>query len=183
MASTRNIHETIYKSMVGYASLITKLAKQYSESSRIRRTIHSTVEVEGEKFIVRTFAGDGSTGEGGTGDARAREYGSGLWSTTKAPKKYPIRPTKGKALVFPWDTPTSVFSGPTVSEKLPRTDDGDVILPMVMHPGIQADNSGKGYIRPARVEASKYLRKRLIEDGVNGIRLDIKSAFVGAKTR
>ena len=165
-----NLQKALLNSARGYAGLITRLAKRFSESSRVRATIVSTVEQKGAKYIIRTRAGGINAR-----DARAREYGSGLHARRGPKKKYLIRPRKkGGVLVFPWDK---------AADFIPKTPDGKVILKEVLHPGIQADNSGKGYVAPAQIEARKFLREKLKKDGAQGIKLDMRKAFKGATFR
>ena len=173
--ATKNFDQAILNSARSYAGGITTRAKGFSQSARIRRTIRSRVSQENGRIVVTTTAGDGNTEPGGTGDARAREYGSGLHAVVGVGKKYPIRPRKsGGLLVFAWDVATVGVH---------RTKEGKAVLKEVMHPGIRADNNGKGYIRPARIAASKVLRKNLKEKGAKGIRLDLRSSFKGATVR
>lgn len=168
--STVNFNKAILLSARAYAGLVTKLAKVNSESSRVKSTIKSSVEQKGHLYIIRTRAGGINAR-----DARAREYGSGLHARRGKKAKYPIRPRKtGGVLVFPWDK---------ASDLIPRTNDGRVILKEVMHPGIKADNNGKGYIAPAQVKARKFIKKKLKLDGAKGIRMDLRSSFKGAIVR
>ena len=157
------LSQAILNSARGYAGYITKLAKGFSESSRIRATIRSSVEAKGNSIKITTTAGDGTDN---TGDAAAREFGSGLHGPKHA--KYPILPKKGKALVFFWEK---------AYDYIPKTEDGRVILPGVMHPGIQADNNGKGYIRPAAEIAEEALLESLKKKGASAIRAELRSAF------
>ena len=168
--TTANLQKALINSIRGYAGFITRKAKEFSESSRVKATIRSTVERKGSKFIVRTRAGGANAR-----DARAREFGSGLHARRGKKAKYPIRPRKaGGVLVFPWDK---------ADASIPRTPDGRVILKEVMHPGIQADNGGIGYIAPAQKLAAKLLREKLKKEGAAGIKVDMRSAFKGATVR
>ena len=166
--ATVNFDKALLNSARAYAGWMTVLAKANSESSRVKSTIQSSVKQSGHTYVIRTRAGGPNAK-----DARAREFGSGIHGKFK--KKYPIRPRKsGGVLVFPWDK---------ASDVIPRTPDGRVILKEVMHPGIQADNGGIGYIRPAQEKAEERLREKLRREGVKGLRLDIRPAFIGAKIR
>ena len=159
----------------GYASLVTRLARGFSESTRVRETIHSNVEIGKGKHIIRVRAGGPNAP-----DARAREYGSGVWARRGPKGKILIKPKKGKFLVFPWDVATSPISG-FISNVL-QNDKNVVFLKQVEHPGIDADNNGKGYIGPAVRETNKYIRKRFTSEGAKAIGLDIRASFKGAKS-
>jgi len=168
--ATTNFDNSILLSARAYAGLVTRLAKANSESSRVRSTIRSTVEEKNGKYVIITMAGGVRAR-----DARAREYGSGLHARRGKKAKYPIRPRKkGGVLVFPWDK---------AAPGIPRTKDGKVILKEVMHPGIEADSGGKGYIAPAQKEARKFLKKNLKVKGAIGIRKDLRFSFKGATVK
>ena len=165
----------------GYASTVTRLARGFSESSRIRKTIKSKVEPKGKgKWIIRVTAGDGLPRDSSeTPDVRAREYGSGIWARRGPKGKILIKPSanpkdgkKKKYLAFSWEL---------ANPNLPRLSDDRVLLRSVEHPGIDADNDGQGYIGPAIRETNKFIRKKFATDGVKAIKLDIRSSFKGAK--
>jgi len=168
---TKNFEAAVKESVFTYAKEVTALAIGNSESSRIKATINSKIERKGRNhYLIRTRAG-GPKAQ----DAAAREFGSGIHSRRGPRKKYPIRPRNaGGVLVFPWDK---------ASDLIPKTKDGRVILKKVMHPGVQADKGGRGYIGPAVKVASKSLKKRLLKDGATGIRMDMRVAFKGAIVR
>ena len=162
--ATVNFSKAMLGSARQYARQMTIKARQHSKSNRVRATIHSTVEQKGYLYVIRTRAGGPNAK-----DARAREYGSGLHARKGKKAKYPIRPREtGGVLVFPWDK---------ASDLIPRTKDGKVILKEVMHPGIRADNGGRGYLRPARIEVNRFIKKKLLKDGAEGIKMDIRFAF------
>jgi hypothetical protein len=78
-------------------------------------------------------------------------------------------PIKGNPLlVFPWDK---------ASDFIPKTSDGRVILKSVNHPGSDADNNNKGYLRPAIRDGVKFIRKNVLAKGKIAIRKDIKDGF------
>ena len=169
---TQNFEQYLANVARGYASLVTKLAKGYSESSRVRSTIASTVERKSTaEFIIRTSAGDPVKAP----DARAREYGSGVWARRGPKGKILIRARNKPLLIFPWDTPTSPVSGGSVN--VPRDKYGNVRLKQVEHPGIDADNEGKGYLHPAMNDARKILRERIKKEGAAAIKLDLRESF------
>lgn len=103
-------------------------------------------------------------------DAHAQEYGSGLHTDGRkgVKAKYPIRPKPGnKYLAFNWEIANA---NPQNFQFLP---DGRVILPSVMHPGIEK-YQGRGYINPA----IKELRNRIRQKN-NGIRQEVRQAILG----
>jgi hypothetical protein len=87
--------------------------------------------------------------------ARAYEQGSGIHGRRK--RTYVIKPRSKGLLVFYW-------------QKLNM----HVALPRVNHPGVQAVNNGKGYIRPAvrsvRPKINRELRKMMGDEGKASIR-------------
>jgi len=167
---TDNFEKHLFNAARGYASLATRLAKQYAPNTHLRASIRSTVEQRGRgKFIVR-IRGSGP-------DARAREYGSGIWARRGPAGKILIKPRRAKALVFPWEVATSPVSWGYISPDIPRTPDGKVILKKVEHPGVQAANDGRGYIGPALVDTRKALREKMKKDGATAIKLDMRAAF------
>ena len=172
--ATKNFDDAIYRSAISYAGYVTVLARKNVGSTRIGSTIHSSVERDGSKYHIRVRAGGKNAP-----DARAREFGSGLHGRLRA--KYPIRPKKaGGALVFPWDK-----ADPSIPRVKSGPKAGQVILPMVMHPGVKPYHSDgqEGYIRPAIVKAKKTLRKNLKLRGSLGIRNDLRSSFKGATVK
>jgi hypothetical protein len=173
--AAKNFQKHMANMARGYASLATRLAKKYAPGSRIRTTIFSKkIEQPSRgRYRIRVHAGGPDAP-----DARAREYGSGLWAKRGRRGTITIRP-KGKALVFPWETPTSAFSGAQVHSGVPRTADGKkVILKKVEHPGVQAANNGRGYIGPAMRDTRKALRNRMKKEGTEAIKLDMRASFI-----
>lgn len=169
--STKNFNNYVDNVARGYASLATRLAKQYAPNNHLRNSIRSTVEQtsQGKRIIrVRAFGPD----------ARAREYGSGIWARRGPKGKILITPKRKKALVFPWEVATSPVSQGSISPDIPRTADGRVILKRVEHPGVEAANEGRGYIGPALVDARKALREKTKREGTQAIKLDMRAAFV-----
>lgn len=157
-------------SVRGYASLTTRLAKELAPNKHLQSSIKSTVEANGEdNYIIRVRASGP--------DARAREYGSGVWARRGPKGKILIVPKNAKALVFPWDVPTSPVSGNTVNENVPRLPDGRVMLKRVEHPGVDAANDGQGYLHPAINEVRKTIRERLKTEGAAAIKADIRISF------
>jgi len=101
-------------------------------------------------------------------DLRAQEYGSGLHATRNFKSKRQtgygfirITPKAPKTmLVFYW-------------EKLGKK----AYLPQVLHPGIRAYNSGKGYIREAFAQSLPKIKEDLSEDAQKSLKLKIRAVF------
>jgi hypothetical protein len=173
--ATTNFEKMTANQARGYASLVTRLAKGFSESNRVRETIHSNVEIGKGKHIIRIRAGGPNAP-----DARAREFGSGVWARRGPKGKILIRARNYPYLTFKWDVATSPVSSGAVN--IPKNKEGYVHLKQVEHPGIDADNDGKGYIGPAIRETNRLMRKRFVEEGKKAIRLDIRASFKRAKS-
>ena len=123
---------------VSWAGQLTSLAKSFAPN-HVEPAISSHVEEKAEgEYIIRITA-DRRIAP----DARAWEFGSGLHARRGPKAKYPIRPKNGKMLAFHWEVANAS------PERFSFLPDGRVILPSVQHPGIEAANSGKGYIAPA----------------------------------
>jgi hypothetical protein len=156
----------------GYASTVTRIAKELAPNNHIKASIRSTVEIGQQgKFIIRVRASGP--------DARAREYGSGVWARRGPKGKILIRPKNYPLLVFKWDVATSPISNGSVN--VPRNAEGFVHLKQVEHPGVDAANEGKGYIHPAINQTNKYIRDKFATEGKEAIKLDIRASFKGAK--
>lgn len=84
--------------------------------------------------------------------AKAYEYGSGLHRMKGAPQKYPIYPKEKQALAFEWPIARNIFP-----EKLQYSKSGKIVLPYVMHPGVEP----KQFIAPAIVKTRQEIRKVL----------------------
>lgn len=159
-----------------WAGQLTKLAKA-NAPNHLKKYIHSKVEPNGESptYTVRVYVNlnENPAQKGGSQDAAAWEFGSGLHARRGAKRKYPIRPKNGKYLAFKWDV---ADANPENFRFLP---DGRVILPSVMHPGIK----GKPYIQPAVTELRRRLRADLNQDIRESIRVSMADAFKGAKRK
>ena len=96
----------------------------------------------------------------GSADARAQEYGSGIRARSAAQHMITIRPLQENGwLMF------TAKDGRFVKTK------------MVQHPGIEAANSGQGYIKPA-VDAIRKEGRAELQDAVRrAILSDIKRSF------
>lgn len=159
---TKNFEASLANIARGYASTATRLAKGFAPNTHLRESIVSTVEQKGRAtFIIRTRAKGP--------DARAREYGSGIHARRGNRGYIRIRPRNKKVLVFPWDK---------AADYIPKTSDGRVILKEVNHPGVEAANNGKGYIHPAINETRRLYRKRLAQELIQGIKLDLRAGFL-----
>lgn len=163
---------------VSWAGQLTSLAKSFAPA-HIQPAISSHVEDKNDgTFIIRITADRFKNPQPnyGTLDARAQEFGSGIHARRGSKAKYPIIPKKGKFLAFKWDV---ADANPERFRFLP---DGRVILPKVMHPGIEAANGGQGYIHPAMNELRKRARAELSKEIRDAIVGDLRDSF-GRKTR
>jgi len=166
------IQSAIKRRAISWAGQLTQLAKSFAPA-HLRPYIHSRVEEQQTKFIIRTTVNrkENPLPKYGSADARAQEYGSGLQARRGAKRKYPIVPKTGKFLAFRWDV---ADANPDQFKILP---DGRVLLPKVNHPGIQAANQGQGYIGPAVKELRKRARKELDLDIRQAILGDLRQSF------
>ena len=163
-----------------WAGQLTTIAKSLAPN-HVKAAIHSHVEERGEDtFIIRIMA-DRKMAP----DARAQEYGSGLHARRGEKKKYLIRPKNKKVLAFYWDVLDDpdgidrVFNSPKFAGFTP---DGRGMFRYVEHPGIEAANSGKGYIAPAMIELRKRARAELTKDVRDAILGDLRASF-GRKSK
>lgn len=159
---------------IAWAGQMTVLAKAFAPN-HLRPYIHSKVEEKEGGFIIRTTVNrmENPLPKGGSMDARAQEFGSGLKAKRGAKRKYLILPKNRKFLAFHWEV---AEQNPEQFSFLP---DGRVMLPKVNHPGIQAANQGRGYLAPARAELKKRARAELKEDVRQAIMGDLRSSFGG----
>lgn len=149
-----------------WAGQLTSLARSFAPS-HVRPAISSHVEEKGEgTYIIRLTANRQMAP-----DARAQELGSGIHSKRGAKAKYPIRSKTKKVLAFNWEVANAN------PERFKFAPDGRVLLPSVMHPGIQAANQGKGYLAPAVKELRKHARANLTKDVREAILSDIRKSF------
>lgn len=157
-----------------WAGEITKRAKSYAPA-HIRDAISSHVEDVSEgRIIIRTVA-DGRKHK----DVRAWEYGSGIHAKKGAKKRYPIRPKPGKKfLAFNWEVANANPESFTfVKDVGGSPSDNRVLLPQVMHPGIQAANNGQGYIGPVQREIRPKLKEAIKEATGDAIRTSLRKSF------
>lgn len=173
---SKRLSAALKRRAISWAGQISKLAKAFAPN-HLRPYIHSRVEVKEDKtFIIRTTVNrkENPLPKYGSMDARAQEYGSGLKARRGTKAKYPIRPKPGnKVLAFHWEVANQ---NPEQFSFLP---DGRVMLPSVMHPGIQAANQGKGYIGPAQAEIRKRGKAELKNDIRTAILGDLRESFGG----
>jgi hypothetical protein len=166
---------TILRSLRSRAGQLTQLARSLAPKHVAPSISTSVTEVSEGKFQVRIKAT--------SPDARAQEYGSGLHAQKGPKARYPIT---GK----PWLAfmPTNGFQGNAYGayDPVTRSGVGDktvMIKHEVMHPGIEAANEGKGYIRPALKEFRVSIRKngtinKEIKQAILG---DLRASFSGVK--
>lgn len=104
----------------------------------------------------------------------AYEYGSGLFSRT-GPRKYPITPKNASVLKFPFQESLNISQQdfPNVP-RIVLDDEGNVYLPSVMHPGVQA----RPYMKPASDKIIPQLEKELLEAADKAIIFELEAGFV-----
>lgn len=133
-------------------------------------------------------------------DARAWEYGSGLHAQRGRQAKYVISPKNKKVLAFFWEVnktngetvnvgalESSIYknTGPGIPFGLARTmgkfygigSDGRLLFNWVEHPGIEAANSGRGYLRAAFDDSKASTRNSIAKMGVQNILLKVRTRF------
>lgn len=168
---TERLSNNLKRRAAAWAGQLTTLAKSLAPN-HVQPAIHSHVEEKGDsQFIIRITA-DRRIAP----DARAQEFGSGLHARRGPKVKYPILPKNGKMLAFKWEI---ADANPERFSFLP---DGRVLLPGVMHPGIQAANEGQGYIAPAMRELRKKAKAELSADIRAAIVGDLRESF-GRKSK
>lgn len=101
--------------------------------------------------------------------ATAFEFGSGIWSTRGPRAKYPITPKEASMLAFDWPEAQNIAQREGVS-LVNFGPGGHVVLPKVMHPGIQA----RPYIQPAIDAKADEIAEILADDILSSI-----SEFIG----
>ena len=175
---TNALEELLKQRTKVWATQITKMAKSLAPNHLKPHITSRTEFIRGGEFrIVTTVDNSNPTGPGhpnyGTSDAHAQEFGSGLRAKRGTKSKYLIIPRHKSYLVFPYPA-EKVF--PNV-----KYVDGNIWTSKVEHPGIQAANSGKGYIAPAHKEIRKQIKEELLEFGPDAIRAELRKAFAGRK--
>ena len=160
------LQSNLRRRAIAWAGQLTKLSRSLAPK-HVRSAISSHVEEKTDGTNIIRITADRNIAP----DARAQEYGSGLKARRGPKQKYPIRPKTKKVLAFYWEIASQN------PDRFQFLDDGRVILPEVMHPGIQAANSGKGYIAPAMVELRKRAKKELDVDVRQAILGDLRASF------
>lgn len=156
------VASALLRSARSYAGQLTSLVKSLAPK-HLQSGIKTVVTEPQEGRIIISVSAKGK-------DAHAQEYGSGIHTDGRkgVKAKYPIRPKPGnKYLAFNWEIANA---NPQNFQFLP---DGRVILPSVMHPGIEK-YQGRGYINPA----IKELRNRIRQKN-SGIRQEVRQAILG----
>ena len=153
-----------------------------------------------------------SSPDGPTPDARAREYGSGIHSSiAQYRKKYLIKPKKAKVLAFAWDTADvdalrssriafwrrkkkfvdtdqdGEFSFPSYSS-LPsfagEAPDGRLMFNYVYHPGVEAENQGRGYLGLGFSRAQERVKEEILKSAKEDLGREIyKNLRFGRKNK
>lgn len=153
---------------IAWAGQLTQAAKAYAPA-HLQPAIHTKVETTDTGFTLRLGVSNNKpTGVGhynyGTSDARAQEYGSGIRAQRRQAGMISIDAVNKPLLIFPG---TNDFAGQIIMVK------------HVNHPGINAANSGKGYMRPAVEDLRKRMRADLENDVRDAIRTTMRLAFRG----
>lgn len=176
---SKRLQNNLIRRARAWAGQLTSLAKSFAPN-HVEPAISSKVETKQDgTYIIRITANRNIAP-----DARAQEFGSGLRARRGIKKKYPIRPKNKKFLAFQWDI-AEMEAGAEIGGGFSRfafLPDGRVLLPSVMHPGIQAANSGKGYIAPAMKELRKKAKAELTKEIRDAIVGDLRESF-GRKTK
>jgi hypothetical protein len=168
---SKRLKDNLKKRAVAWAGQLTRLAKAFAPS-HVRPAISSKVETkEDGTYIIRI-----TSSRSVAPDARAQEFGSGIHARRGVKQKYLIAPKTKKTLAFNWDIANAN------PERFVFAPDGRVLLPFVMHPGIEAANNGKGYLAPAMNEIRKRARAELDKEVKAAIVGDLRESF-GKKAR
>ena len=168
---SKRLKDNLKKKAVAWAGQLTRLAKGFAPK-HVEPAISSHVETkEDGTYIIRITANRSVAP-----DARAQEFGSGIHARRGVKQKYPILPKNKKVLAFHWDVANAS------PERFVFAPDGRVLLPSVMHPGIEAANGGKGYIAPAMKELRKRAKAELDVAVKDAIMADLRESF-GKKAR
>lgn len=160
------LSDNLRRRAIAWAGQLTRLAKALAPA-HVRSAISSRVDTKADGEHIIRITADRKIAP----DARAQEYGSGLRARRGPKQKYPIVPKTRKVLAFHWEVANQN------PDRFQFLDDGRVILPKVMHPGIQAANSGKGYIAPAMRELRKRAKKELSVEVRQAIMSDLRASF------
>jgi len=152
-----------------WAGQITSLAKSFAPN-HLKNKIHSSAveNKEGQISITTTVKSK---------DARAQEFGSGLWAQKGSKHWILIRPKDKGAIWFPYPA-VKIYPGARQCTK-----DGKLGITTheVHHPGIHAVNNEQGYIRPAMAAIRKKGRQELSKDVRQAILGDLNMAFKTGK--
>lgn len=168
---SKRLATNLKKKAAAWAGQLTRLAKGFAPS-HVKPAISSAVESKDDgTYIIRITANRAVAP-----DARAQEFGSGLHARRGVKKKYLITPKTQKVLAFNWEVANAN------PERFVFAPDGRVLLPSVQHPGIEAANSGKGYIAPAMKELRKRAKAELDKEVKDAIMGDLRESF-GKKVR
>lgn len=154
-----------------WAGQITSLAKSFAPNhlkTKIRSS--ATEPKEGQIRIITTVKGK---------DARAQEYGSGLWAQKGTKHWITIRPKDAGAIWFPYPV-AKIYPGATQWTKDGKS---GITTHEVHHPGIHAVNNEEGYIRPAIKAIRAKGKAELSKDVRQAILGDLRQVFSGAKKR
>ena len=177
------LQSELQKSATQWARRITEEAKNNLGKFGRLIGVQSRTEVGDGVVSIQTVASNKARSEYGDvkNVAHAYEYGSGIHSKT-APHKYRIAPRRKKALAFFWEkmdtmeeeSLNAVFNSPKF---IGFADDGRAMFRFVDHPGVQAANNGRGYMKPAIDKVRRQIRKETPEVVRKEVRLTIRRGF------
>lgn len=157
--------------MVECAKLLANAIRKYAPYDAIRKSVRvgRSKGLSSGSRMIQVWVGNKNVPY-----ARAFDVGSGIHSQKAAKATYRIQAKEpGRFLAFFWDkTPDKK------GEKYRGTmADGRKLFAYVDHPGVQ----GVNYTDRAEREVRSTIRKKIAADGVQNLRLYLKSGFSGTK--
>jgi len=108
--------------------------------------------------------------------ARAFDVGSGIHSQKAAKATYRIAPKNSRYLAFFWKITPPHPANP-VRSYVGTAEDGKKLFNYVDHPGVR----GVNYTKAAEDSVRKTIRKKIAADGVQNLRLYLRSRFSTGK--
>lgn len=172
-----SIPPAIQRIATRWAGMLTIIAKEFAPR-HIAEYIHSSTSPAGDGKVSITISVNLDANplpKGGSADARAQEFGSGLNTTRYGKMGYiTILPKKRKFLAFDWEVANMA------PERFRFLPDGRVMLRSVQSPGIHP-YKGLGYLKPAIDELRAKGKEDLDRDIRSAITGDLREAFKHAK--
>lgn len=100
--------------------------------------------------------------------ARAYEYGSGIHAQRGAAQRYKIEPRTARGvLTFYWEKLSKTKKNPNQIAH----------FMYIMHPGVEAANNGRGYLREALVQSREYIRENILQNASDSVKLKVRAIF------